>query len=133
MFLLLCLFLVSKVFHLVHVISIMGDFDEHRDANAEIANHYPQSLSADDVDVSVDKFKSDCILVTVQYVVILLIIAAAMILTKKTNHYINLLAWIIALVQLLELPIAPVFPCIYLLITATWVFASYFFLTVLSF
>ena len=63
----------------------------------------------------------------------MVIIVIAMILTKKTNHYINLLAWIIALVQLLELPIAPVFPSIYLLITATWTFASYFFLTVLSF
>ena len=133
MFLLLSLFLVSKVFHLVHVVTIRSKFGEHRDANPDIADHYPADLNADGVDLNENKFKSDCVLVIVQYAVVMLIIAAAMVLTKKTNHYINLLAWIIAVVQLLELPIAPVFPCMYLLITATWVFASYFFLTVLSF
>jgi len=63
----------------------------------------------------------------------MLIISIAMLLTKKTNIYISLLPYLIALVQLCELPFRPIFPNFYLLITAGWVLASYFFLTALSF
>ena len=68
-----------------------------------------------------------------QYLIVILTIGVVLFLTKKTNYYIVVLAWAIGLVQLCELPFLPVFPTWYLVMTASWVFASYFFLTVLSF
>jgi len=69
----------------------------------------------------------------VQYVLISLIICGLLLMTKKTDCYISLMAWVIGLVQLSELPFYPIFPAWYLLLTTAWVYASYFFLTVLSF
>jgi len=63
----------------------------------------------------------------------MLVIGLAMLLTKKTDCYIEVLAWIIGVVQLCELPFLPVFPIWYLVLTSIWVFASYYFLTVLTF
>ena len=68
-----------------------------------------------------------------QFLGVMLVISICMLLTKKTNVYITLLPYLITLVQLCELPFRPIFPNSYLLITAGWVLASYFFLTVLSF
>ena len=57
----------------------------------------------------------------------------SLILIKKTTIYVSLLAWFVAVVQLCELPVCAVFPTWYLVMTAAWIFASFFFLTVLTF
>jgi len=48
-------------------------------------------------------------MVIVQYVVVTIVIIDTLVLTKKTNYYIHFLAWLVALVQLCELPFYPVF------------------------
>jgi len=136
MFILLCLFLVSKVVHLVHVGSILGgDIDQFRVVNPEVIANYPPPADStpDAADTGKENLKVDCYLVIGQYFFVMLVIAVALLLTRKTNYYIHFLPFMIAVVQLCELPFRPVFPIWYLLISAAWVFASYFFLTVLSF
>lgn len=58
---------------------------------------------------------------------------ATLVLIKRTNLYLSVLAWIICGLQILELPFHPIFPLWYLLISGVWLFASYYFLTVISF
>lgn len=135
LFALLALFLVSKVIHLAHVLSIqLGDLDEYRRANPDVIAFYPIRMTDDmSTDTGSDALASDCRSVIVQYVFVMIFIVGAMLLIKKTDCYITWLAWIIAVIQICELPFYPVFPSWYLILTAAWVFSSYFFLTVLAF
>ena len=63
----------------------------------------------------------------------LVAIGIMLFIIKKTNYYLALLPWAIGIMQLCELPFMPIFPAQYLIITASWAYASLFFLTVLSF
>ena len=105
MFKLLTLFLVSKLFHLFHIGSILGgDLNEYRDKNSEIQEQYPSD------DQGLKKLETDCYLVIGQCLGVMVVISISMILTKKTNIFIKLLPYLIALVQLCELPVKPIFP-----------------------
>ena len=105
MFKLLTLFLVSKLFHLFHIGSILGgDLNEYRDKNSEIQEQYPSD------DEGLKKLETDCYLVIGQCLGVMVVISISMILTKKTNIFIKLLPYLIALVQLCELPFKPIFP-----------------------
>ena len=105
MFKLLTLFLVSKLFHLFHIGSILGgDLNEYRDKNSEIQEQYPSD------DEGLEKLETDCYLVIGQCLGVMVVISISMILTKKTNIFIKLLPYLIALVQLCELPFKPIFP-----------------------
>ena len=118
MFKLLTLFLVSKLFHLFHIGSILGgDLNEYRDKNSEIQEQYPsddEGLEKLETDLSDDegleKLETDCYLVIGQCLGVMVVISISMILTKKTNIFIKLLPYLIALVQLCELPFKPIFP-----------------------
>ena len=132
----LSLYMSSKIFHFVYLTIILtGNVGDYRSSNPEIERNYPpEDPNPEEMtDAGCEQLKNQCYVVIAQYIVVMLVIAVAMVLTRKTNHYIHVLAWLIALVQLCELPFHPVFPFWYLFITSSWVFASYFFLTVLSF
>lgn len=68
-----------------------------------------------------------------QMFILIMILAAALFLIKKTSFYIPVLAYIVAIVQMCELPFWPIFNTHYMVISASWIFASYFFLTVMTF
>lgn len=68
-----------------------------------------------------------------QFAILIVIIGAALLIIKKTSFYVSVMAWMVAVVQLCELPFWPIFPSWYLVISASWIFASFFFLTVLTF
>ena len=103
MFKLLTLFLVSKLFHLFHIGSILGgDLNEY-----EGLEKLETDLSDDE---GLEKLETDCYLVIGQCLGVMVVISISMILTKKTNIFIKLLPYLIALVQLCELPFKPIFP-----------------------
>ena len=101
---LLVLFLASKVIHLIHLIFILtGDLAEYADGNSQMHTKYASKVTNANnkdavADASHDELTSDCIVVIGQYVVVIAIIIAALLITRNTNYYIGLLAWIIALV-----------------------------------
>lgn len=107
----------------------------YREKNLEIKDRYLPHTEKDfpDLDKGLESLKADCFIVIGQYLGVLLVISTCMILTKKTNVYMTLLPYLIAFVQLCELPFRPIFPNSYLFITTAWLIASYFFFTVLSF
>jgi len=134
MVILLALFLVSKIIHLIHLAIVLStDSVEYRRSNPEILALYPIGAGDGAEDPGAHNLKSDCHLVIGQYVIVVVIVGLAILLTHKSNYYVQLLAWIIAGVQLCELPFRAVLPAWYLVLTSSWLLASVFFLTVLSF
>ena len=136
MLLMLGLFLVSKFIHLIHVISILkGDLAEYRNTEPALILNYPPENLADSTlvhDSGTTDLRDSCVLVIIQYCALIIVNSVAMLITRKNNHYLRLMPWLITLIQLCELPFAPVLPTWYIVLITVWLSCSLFFLTVLS-
>lgn len=136
MLIMLGLFLVSKIIHLIHVISILkGDLAEYRNTEPALILNYPPENLADSTlvhDSGTTDLRDSCVLVIIQYCALIIVNSVAMLITRKNNHYLRLMPWLITFIQLCELPFAPVLPTWYIVLITVWLSCSLFFLTVLS-
>lgn len=125
----LSFFMLSKVLHLAFAVGILArDAESYIESDSTLTATYQDKSGSE----SAATLKTHVWNVLAQYIFLIIINIVAMVITKKANMFMHLTPWLVALIQLCELPIHAVFPAWYNLLIAVWLGSSLFFVLLLS-
>ena len=92
----LALFLISKIIHIIYVVSIVAqDKNEYLASDQVLTLAYPLTNQSD---AMIEKFEAHSFIVLCQYSTLFIVNVVALIMTKKMEQYYSWVPWMVALV-----------------------------------